>query len=759
MNKLRFSLHLSLLLGASQMLAVPANPAPGKLTQPDGTEITVRLHGDEFHNYLTTIDNYTLMRDADGRWCYAVTAADGTLIPGTVAAKDAVFRSSEDTEYLKSIVPGLTGMPTHAQLQLRAGASELVSVSNQRRLYDYNKFKGLVILVSFNDRSFTQSDINQVFNGIINQRDYDGFTPAGSSAKQIYTGSVRDYFYDNSSGKFSPEFDVVGPVSVPYSQYYINQTENARTVINAAIQQLDKDIDFSKYDTDGDGVVDMFYVIFAGFGSNNSGNDQRLVWPHAYTMAGNIYDGVRLGRYARSTELYGTFMSNCIDGIGTICHEFSHVLGLMDEYDTDYSGSGGQSVDPGLWSVMAGGSYNNFSRTPVGYSLMQRYQSGFAVPETITGAGEYTLADIDASNAGYRINTSNPKEYFLLENRRRNKWNRYIPGEGMLIFRVDSTSTIPWSQNTINADPEHNYYELVRACPKGSGLAITDSDGDPFPGSGGVTAVGPFTSPGLVSWGDRYEVALQLEEITEDEQGLISFRTRLAAGGDDCEDFEAMTTEGKADKNVPGKYCSWSFTNGGVYSPGMEYCNGSRAAGVLKGGAIETSPVDDVTAISMRVFNSATRSYNVRLQYFDSAINGWIILKDNNGLSGNTIDANTNTTLRFDVPEEIRKGLQLQLKVITGSDTEPLYIDDVQMMGVSAGVTGVTSDTPSTLRVSLEPGGMLTAFTSAREVRVYDFSGRLILSAPVSGGRTTLPLPTRGIYIVTDGTAAVKIAF
>lgn len=716
MKKLLLSLLL-LLAGTGISNAVPANPAPGNIAQPDGTIFTGRLHGDEFHSYLTTADGYTVVKDASGVWRYAIADADGTLRPGSMMARDAAQRDAAQRAFLASLPRHLGSAPSPRQQETRRIANQVARGGLARINYDYSKFKGLVILIAFNDRNFSQPDPKALFNDIMNKENYSGFTPSGSSSKQVYTGSVRDYFYDNSYHKFSPTFDVAGPVTVSYSQYYIEQTTNARTVIKAALDKLDSQIDFSKYDTDGDGVVDMFYVIFAGLGSNNTGNDSRLVWPHASTMPAHVYDGVKLGRYACSTELYGTTFSNCIDGIGTICHEFSHVLGLMDEYDTDYSGSGGQSVDPGLWSVMAGGSYNNYARTPVGYSLLQRYQSNFTVPKTITAPGQFSLADIDANGDGFIINTSNPKEYFLLENRRKTgtKWNSYLPGEGMLIYRVDSTDVSQWSNNTINADPAHNYYEMVRARPNGSGLAITDSDGDPFPGSGNVRSVGPFTDPGLISWNDRYTVNLQLEDINEDSNGLITFRATTASGGDDCEDFENMTTTGTSAKNVAGKYCNWSFTKGGVYEPGPDYCSGTKAAGIAKGGTLETSAVDNVTNLSMRLFNSADRSSNVRVQYYDDAVGGWVVMQDRSGQMGTTLEANSVETLRFDIPENLRQGLRIQVKVVTGSDTKRLYIDDVQMRGANAAVTAVTGDAPD-----------------ATITGIYDLQGRR-LSAPHPG--------------------------
>lgn len=299
----------------------------------------------------------------------------------------------------------------------------------------------------------------------------------------------------------------------------------------------------------------------------------------------------------------------------------------------------------------------------------------------------------------------------------------------------------------------------MRACPDGKGLAIKDSGGDPFPGTGNVTVVGPFTEPGLTGWNDINTVGIQLEEIAEDEQGVITFRSTSALGGKDVEDFEDMTTSGTSSKNVQGKYCQWSFTKGGVYSPGADLCRGTRAAGLLKGGTLETSAVDNVETVSMRLFNSAARTSNIRLQYYDESVGGWVILKDRNGQAGTTLEASSAVTLRFDIAESIRPGLRLQLKVVTGSDSERLYIDDVQMRGVYIGVGGVMDDAPETLRAYVDADGTLAVFTSGRRVSVYDVAGRLAASGDVAEGSSRLRLPARGIYIVTDGHSVAKVAY
>ena len=237
-------------------------------------------------------------------------------------------------------------------------------------------------------------------------------------------------------------------------------------------------------------------------------------------------DGVYLWRYACSTELYGTEESNILDGIGTICHEFSHVLGLQDLYDTDYEKSGGESNHPGDWSIMAGGSYLNNSRTPAGYSLYERYSIGFSSPEVINAESSITLEPLPLSNKGYRIDSSVKDEFFLLENRQPNqfKWDAYLPGHGMLVQRVDSTNKSVWQRNQVNANPSHNYFVLLRA--GGSGYNVA-SAADPFPGTNKVTELHNSTNPAnLMTW-SGLPTKWGLFNIRE-TNGIVSFEVKDA---------------------------------------------------------------------------------------------------------------------------------------------------------------------------------------------------------------------------------------
>ena len=523
MKKHLILLLIFCLLSAGSAMAVPACPGVSKATQPDGTTISIRLHGDEYMHYYTTEDGYSLVKDAKGFFVYA-QLIDGVLVPTTMRAHDQLLRTAQEQAYLagvkKHLMPRLTAdraQEKAAEQQRRAKACRKAQMS--RGYYDYSSFRGLIILVDFNDRSFESESYPNIINDMVNKPGYQGYDTSVDEGR--YTGSVRDYFYDNSMGRFNPQFDVVGPVQVNRSQYYPNGGKNDVTLMKEVIRAADAIVDFSQYDRDDDGVVDMVYIIFAGLGSNIALNDNRLIWPHASSFNWTRADDVYLGRYACSTELYGTEEAHVYDGIGTICHEFSHVLGLPDLYDTDYASGGGQSCHPAEWSLMAAGSYLNNGRTPAGYTLYERYAVGFAVPETIQNEGHYTLPSVGRSNTGYRLNTPVDREFFLLENRQRSdKWDAHLPGTGMLVYRVDSTDARVWNNNVLNNDPSHNCFVVLRA--KGEPDAPVANNTDPFPGAGRVTELSNTTLPANLKTWAGFDNPFGLKNITEDN-GMITF--------------------------------------------------------------------------------------------------------------------------------------------------------------------------------------------------------------------------------------------
>lgn len=504
-------LSVILLLCVMVMQAVPAHPGSVKVQQPDGSYVTLRLLGDEWMSFNTTVDGYSVVKNQRGYYVYA-EKEDGKLQATNRVAHDVAERSSDEQAFLAGIkkyqAPEMAA--NVAAMKARVDAAGAQRRAQGNRATNYQKFKGLIVLITFNDKEFSRADYPEILKDMVNKPDYTGYEDVKMP------GSVRDYFSDNSDGKFKPQFDIAGPYHVDFSQYDCNSKEGKYAeVLLAAIDSADVDINFKDYDGDGDGVVDLVFFIVAGNGANYTGNDENLWWPHRsqvfdwakYNSGGSGYvrkDGVLVWDYASSTELAG-YTANpksvYIDGIGTICHEFSHVLGLPDFYDSNYE-EDGQSITPDVWSVMDQGCYLNNGFSPVGYSLYERYSVGFTdEPKKIEGEGTYTLNPLHSSYTGLRLDTPERNEFFLFENRQRGdfKWDAYLPASGMLVYRVDKSNNSVWRENKVNANPERNYYELVRAGGTDRGATY-----DVFPGRGNVTTLHNGTEPAnLMTWSGK----------------------------------------------------------------------------------------------------------------------------------------------------------------------------------------------------------------------------------------------------------------
>ena len=516
------------IVATARLWAVPANPEPYVATNPDGSTVTIVLHGDEFYHFYTTLDGYTVMRDKAGAWVYA--QQDGSqLVATTIVAHDVAARTGAEQTLLASTPHYLTDANRVEQAKLA------VSHRNQGLTHERtpkasrfpNGFRGLIVLVNYADQKFHREDANDFYSHMANDVGYTGYTSDNSLFNKYgkYTGSVRDYFSDNSMGQFEPEFDVIGPIDME-GYNMTDGRDNSGQMFLEIVNSLYDDYGINlweSYDNDGDGCVDLVFFIVAGFGSNYSGNDEDYLWPHASYFVSSADHTTPLIRFACSVEFYGKNEEKKYipDGIGTICHEFSHCLGVKDLYDTNYA-TDGQSNHPGRWDIMASGPYLNFGRTPAGYSLYDRYANGFVVPPTITRPGNYILNPLGDTNEGYIIQSPNSEEKFLLENRQQtSKWDGYIPGHGLLVARMDSVNTEVWTTNKVNRDASHNYYELVRACG-----VDADPDYDSYPGTGGVTSIArdDSSTPNLLTW-DKQPCEFGIENITEDD-GVISFNVK-----------------------------------------------------------------------------------------------------------------------------------------------------------------------------------------------------------------------------------------
>lgn len=676
----KFTLLLICLMAMFRASAVPAYPYPVTVTQPDGSTLVIQGHGDEFYHFTTTADGYTIVKNAAGYYVYA-QLQNNRLTPTDRIARNQAERTANDVSFLEA-----TGKMLIEKANNEGARKSRHKVATKESDSYYKNFRGLVILVNFSDRKFSRSDAHSVYDHMFNDVNYKGYKNENGTSNRygsMFIGGVRDYFSQNSMGKFAPQFDVVGPVDVDMKSTDVEGTGNAWVVFAQAIANLSSTVDFSKYDADGDGLVDMMYFIVAGYGANYSGNSDAYLWPHKWSLEYvdiPRYNGKRMGKYACSVELYGWESNNqtILDGIGTVCHEFSHVLGLPDEYDTDYE-AGGQSHDPGQWSVMAGGSYSQLGRLPVGYSAFQRYASGFLTPKVITSTGKLELNPMQESNEAYMLKTPVDKEFFLLENRQQTGWDAMLPGHGMLVFRVDSTDLEVWESNKVNATPSHNYYELLRAGNSTSGAQASD----PFPGTSNIMTLNNSTTPSLCTWNGTYNT-FGLTEITE-TNGVINFTVNKEGNVEMLvEDFETMgSTSATGSTNVRGRFCSWNFTKCGVAAPGKDACDGTYSVAMKKPSAITTAEPITINPfmISVYFFNPTSTTAKFKVQYSIDKTE-WEDLGEVN------VQTSAEGKASFKMPT-LSEPAYFRVSQVGGSTTAKVYVDNISFSYYKeAGVVG-----------------------------------------------------------------------
>jgi len=491
---------IALLLSISNTYAVRAYPFPIKITQPDGTELTIKLHGDEGFHYETTVDGYALTQNSSGVRTYARLDETHALKSTDIKASDIEKRSITEIEFVKTLTPNLTlqkqETATTASKVMRVAASS--SNSSPQKAYPLNGSpKSLVILVNFSDKSFVTTSPANSFTNLLNQKGYS--TNGG-------TGSAKDYFRDNSMGVFDPQFDVVGPFTLPQTMSYYGANDSSgddtnprQMVIDACTLASTNGVDFSQYDTDKDGIVDNVFIYYAGY-NEAEGGPKNSVWPHRWSLSGlnTKFNGVSVYGYACTSELRSNSGSSMC-GIGTFTHEFGHVLGLPDLYATVSTAT---QHTLSSWDIMDYGPYLNNGRTPCGYSSYERFFMKWLVPTELKSAQNVTLDTLSTSNKAYLITQNgnhnlngavpNPVEFFMLENRQNKGWDTYLPGHGMLITHIYYNSTT-WSANTVNNVETTMGVDIVEADGTASDYNMS---GDPFPGTLSTTSYSPTLRSG-----------------------------------------------------------------------------------------------------------------------------------------------------------------------------------------------------------------------------------------------------------------------
>jgi M6 family metalloprotease-like protein len=517
-----------------QLSAVRAVPGIITIRQPDGSSLSVRIHGDERSHYLTTKDNLMLRQTTDGFYRYATQETNG-IRTSSYPAKDPERRSQDEINFIRKIdqkkLVGVqmrsgqqkTATLKDAQLSVPLG-NRLIQLAKQQnssnqtntnRVQNARTIKSLVILVNFSDTVFTTTAPQTAFNNLFNQT---GYNTNGSS------GSVHDFYKDNSMGLLSFDFTVIGPVTLPHPMAYYGANDangndlRPANMVTDACQAISSSVDFSQFDNDGDGYVDNVFIVYAAH-NEAEGGPANSVWPHQWTLnnagLGNpTYNGVKIDGYTCTSELTGTVTSKTMAPIGTFCHEFGHSLGLVDLYDTDYNGTGTEAGGLANWDLMSTGNYNNNGHTPPFLCAIDRWLLGWCDTPTPSATQTNTLAPIGSSNQVFRIDLPTDNEFLLFENRQLTSWDSALSGHGMLISHIDMTTRTPWINNQVNTNPAHQYADLIEAdgneIYSASGIA-----GDPYPGTTKKTEFSDASYPAMGSWYSTTKMRKPITDISE----------------------------------------------------------------------------------------------------------------------------------------------------------------------------------------------------------------------------------------------------
>ena len=661
---------VAMLLELASLWACPGYRKPVDVKQPDGTIVTLLMHGDEFLNFMTTSDGYTVVKGEDNFYYYA-DADNGELISSSIIARNMEARSESDNLFLSGIKKMICPDMTEGQKEMKLMTSNLYIMDKESGEYcthrtgsyftpiDYNHFKGLVVLVEFNDRKFSMTNPQSFYQKLTSEKNYqDDFR---TNYPVPVTGSARDYFCDNSLGMFDPTFDVVGPVTVSMKASAVggsNMSQNTMTTIFKEVLNKvnNSGVDFSQYDVNNDGYIDIVYFIFAGYGSYVQGNNSGYLWPHANDYSGiskwqNMkYDNKYFGRYACSVEIQDVESEASqhayLDGIGTICHEFSHVLGLMDHYDVDYE-ENGQANHPSDWDVMAGGTTFNYGLTPVGYNAFERTLLGFATPTVLSEAGDYELEPFNTSNQAFLVKTAKKNDEFFLENRQKTGWDTYLPGHGLLVWRADTSSPSVWRENKVNVNPDKMYYDIC------GHSAFTDYD---------------LTENTLEEWGTKKAV-IDLYSITESD-GMISFEAGKNLYEPIVEDFEEMPLTDADVSGITGKFCQWDLSAATVENTTASYGQGQHLIKIKRNGIVTSS-----------VLANGLRTLNFRIQNGSQKVRVYVELNTGNDewkTLDKSVDIAKNKGANFSF-REIPAGSMIRIRVLSSSSSAACYLDNIEI--------------------------------------------------------------------------------
>ena len=479
---------LSMMLCCAMLAsAVPARPGLHTISQSDGTTLHVQAVGNAFNNAITTADGLTVARGTNGDYYYTSSLTGLTAM----RAHDAKERTAAEKAFVAAQRSALSMQVSPYRLPARKGGLNAVGSNASADVPAKGDRRIPIILVEFQDKKFNNTREKIIESMLTGQE------------------SVSQYFMDQSNGLYRPAFDVYGIYCLSQDrEYYGGHTGTTKDkgigwMVTEACELASADgVSFAPYDTDNDYYCDVVIVIYAGVGeAQASWIHPEAVWPCNWSLSAAYYYGSGgngafrpssgdpiVDNFAVFNELYGSNDNGTtIDGIGTFAHEFGHCLGLPDFYDT----GDGDHYGLGDWDIMCMGCYNNDGFTPPGYSAYEKNFMGWIELITPNPGTYYTLPVWNQKNASTDkalciTSDLNSNEFFILENRKKQGWDRYAPGEGIMITHVTYNADRWWGDSPnnediqlmtlMNADNSWSYYdEATDLWPQNGKTEFTDT--------------------------------------------------------------------------------------------------------------------------------------------------------------------------------------------------------------------------------------------------------------------------------------------
>ena len=504
---------------AAQPSDCSAAPYAITVEQPDGSEIAIIGKGSNNEHYTETTDGYTLKRNSDGFYEYAILNEEGQLKPSGVQAKNPEDRPSgkkdglSDLDVEKGLRPVAPEDPMQKFLpQEDAPWNKHDHDEPHQSFPSTGEHNVLLLLIEYPDlpRQYTIED----FFNLMNEENYNG------------TGSFRDYYLENSNGQLDLSIDVEGWYMAENGYEYYgrdNGSHRTRDLVGEAIDHAhDEGVDFSKYDNNGDGEVDGILVVHSGPGAEE-GSQTEYIWSHRWHLGNQAryYDNVQISEYGVQPETRNN--GNRMVGIGIFTHEFGHILGLPDLYDTDNNTSG-----IGQWGVMGSGGWLDNEHSPSHFTPWSKMDLQWQEANILNENQYVELDPVSTSHEFYKIPIDD-HEYFLVENRQNVGFDRALPGRGLAIWHIDGYIISDYrSSNSINTDPSSYGVRLIQADGRqqlennqGRGNA-----GDLYPGLTGNTEFSHFSSPPAETiYGD--DAGFSIFNIEENDQEQVTFNFEM----------------------------------------------------------------------------------------------------------------------------------------------------------------------------------------------------------------------------------------